>query len=406
MGKKRFRIVNAEIEPQPQDPSDGSLGPNQSQDTLSLDHSPGPSANRSSVLLVPQPQADDNSDEESTNIEVQITDHAGVRSTRGITRMSEIWNLTDGKKVQLSFNGCFQPVEREGIIFNRFVGTVARKPNLCPINYFNWRKVPNDYKEKCWTIIESKFHISKNEEERKIIKRLTLKGLGEKWRNWKCALKAKHYDESKTAAGIVAEAPSTVNRQDFATLVNFWFSKDGLERSKAGKKASKKKKDVHTAGSKSYAQHAFDMFKKDGVAPNRGKLYVKLHKKKDGMPVNEDASEKIDKLKELMSQEASDLPEGANGSIAWCSTDAFSKVMGKEKHGRVRGLGFGPTPSNQSGSKNSCYGGIRITSEEERLKDDKIRRLTDKVSTLEDKLAMVMQHIQLPANTDLQVINM
>lgn len=107
-----------------------------------------------------------------------------------------------------------------------------------------------------------------------------------------------------------------------------------------------------------------------------------------------------------MSQEASDLPEGANGSIAWSSTDAFSKVMGKEKHGRVRGLGFGPTPSNQSGSKNSCYGGIKITSEDERLKDEKIRRLTDKVSTLEDKLAMVMQHIQLPANTDLQVINM
>ena len=76
-------------------------------------------------------------------------------------------------------------------------------------------------------VIQSKFHISKNEEERKIIKRLTLKGLGEKWRNWKCALKAKHYDESKTAAGIVAEAPSTVNRQDFATLVNFWFSRDG-----------------------------------------------------------------------------------------------------------------------------------------------------------------------------------
>ena len=34
-------------------------------------------------------------------------------------------------------------------------------------------------------------------------------------------------------------------------------------------------------------------FKKDGVAPNRGKLYVKFHKKKDGIPVNEDASEKI-----------------------------------------------------------------------------------------------------------------
>ena len=76
--------------------------------------------------------------------------------------------------------------------------------------------------------IQSKFHISKNEEERKIIKLLTLKGLGEKWRNWKCTLKAKRYDESKTVARIVAKAPSIVNHQDFATVVNFWFSRDGL----------------------------------------------------------------------------------------------------------------------------------------------------------------------------------
>ena len=76
-------------------------------------------------------------------------------------------------------------------------------------------------------VIQSKFHISKNE-ERKIIKRLTLKGLGEKLRNWKCDLKAKHYDESKTMAGIVPEAPRTVHHQDFAALVNFWFSEKGL----------------------------------------------------------------------------------------------------------------------------------------------------------------------------------
>ena len=77
-------------------------------------------------------------------------------------------------------------------------------------------------------VIQSKFHISKNEEERTIIKRLTLKGLGEKLRNWKCALKAKHYDESKTMAMIVAEAPRTLQHQDFSALVNFWFSKKGL----------------------------------------------------------------------------------------------------------------------------------------------------------------------------------
>ena len=72
MGKKRIRIVNAKIEPQPQGPSHGSLAPNQSQDTPPPDQTLYPSANQSSALLVPQPQANDNS-EESTEIEVQIT---------------------------------------------------------------------------------------------------------------------------------------------------------------------------------------------------------------------------------------------------------------------------------------------------------------------------------------------
>ena len=62
--------------------------------------------------------------------------------------MWEIWNLTNGKKVELFFISCFQLVECEGVIFNRFVGTIARNPKLCPVNYFNWRKVPEDYKEK------------------------------------------------------------------------------------------------------------------------------------------------------------------------------------------------------------------------------------------------------------------
>ena len=72
MGKKRIRMVNAEIEAQPQGPSHGPLAPNQSQDTPPSNQSLCPSANQSSALLVPQPQANDNS-EESREIGVQIT---------------------------------------------------------------------------------------------------------------------------------------------------------------------------------------------------------------------------------------------------------------------------------------------------------------------------------------------
>ena len=68
--------------------------------------------------------------------------------------MSEVWNLPPGKQIIVTFNQAFQPVGDEGGVFNRFLGTVARKPHLCPINCNNWHYVADHYKEDCWNIIE------------------------------------------------------------------------------------------------------------------------------------------------------------------------------------------------------------------------------------------------------------
>ena len=40
--------------------------------------------------------------------------------------------------------------------------------------------------------------------------------------------------------------------------------------------------------------------------------------------------------------------------ILWAKDDAFAQVMGKERSGRVRGVGFGPTPTGRSGSNLPC----------------------------------------------------
>lgn len=71
-----------------------------------------------------------------------------------MTRLSDIWNLPPGKRLALDFNATCLPVGVEGGMFNRFIGTVARKPNLCPINCKSWHHVPMHYKEECWSIIE------------------------------------------------------------------------------------------------------------------------------------------------------------------------------------------------------------------------------------------------------------
>ncbi|KAG5563806.1 hypothetical protein RHGRI_000114 [Rhododendron griersonianum] len=127
---------------------------------------------------------------------------SNIRTKRGITRLSDIWNLPPGKKV-------------------------------------------------------SKFFIPDN--ERDLIKHNTLKSLGEKLRAWRCSLKAKYYDESKTAAQVVATAPATVNQKQYADLVSYWYSTDGQVLSIANKSRRKEKNNPHTAGSKTYAQHAYEL---------------------------------------------------------------------------------------------------------------------------------------------------
>lgn len=75
--------------------------------------------------------------------------------------------------------------------------------------------------------LQSKFVIPDDEEVRGQIKHNTLKSLGEKLRQWKCSLKERYYDESKTAAQVIATTPVTVNQEQYADLVNYWYSTDG-----------------------------------------------------------------------------------------------------------------------------------------------------------------------------------
>ena len=54
-------------------------------------------------------------------------------------------------------------------------------------------------------------------------------------------------------------------------------------------------------------------------------------------------------MKELLVDPKNQLQSSdRSGSIAWSTDDVFAKVMGKERKGRIRGVGFGPTPSGQS----------------------------------------------------------
>lgn len=86
----------------------------------------------------------------------------------------------------------------------------------------------------------------------------------------------------------------------------------------------------------------------------------------------------------------SSLEGSRREGILWSKDDAFAQVMGAERSGRVRGVGFGPTPSGRNGSNRSYYtlplSSIEMT--------HRMTELETSHQTLRDQLAQVEQRHQ------------
>ncbi|KAF7835533.1 uncharacterized protein G2W53_010392 [Senna tora] len=128
----------------------------------------------------------------------------------------------------------------------------------------------------------------------------------------------------------------------------------------------------------------------DGAPPSRSKLYVKTHKRKDGRPVDEESARNIARLEELMSQCSDNSHGGSGGSIIWDKNDIYSQVVGKDKYGYVRGLGFGPTPSMKDSVTSCACHGTRINTQERLEDQEAMREMREKIKMLEAQVATLV----------------
>ncbi|XP_065626693.1 uncharacterized protein LOC136066379 [Quercus suber] len=88
-------------------------------------------------------------------------------------------------------------------------------------------------------------------------------------------------------------------------------------------------------------------------------------------------------MKELLVDPKNQLQSSdTSGSIAWSTDDVFAKVMGKERKGRIRGVGFSLTPSGQS-SKTALMDNEIQSSQ---ARDNEVAQLKASLATMEEKL--------------------
>ncbi|KAL6315236.1 hypothetical protein AAG906_037468 [Vitis piasezkii] len=114
--------------------------------------------------------------------------------------------------------------------------------------------------------------------------------------------------------------------------------------------------------------------------PNRIEMFALTHTRKDGMPVDDHSKEIMDQFQQLLSQpegtsSSTSASSGASTSVSSTSVastyvdEIYTQVMGPERHGRVRGYGFGPTPTSIFGSTSRRRSGVILSTQLENAQE-------------------------------------
>ncbi|OMO95458.1 Transposase, Ptta/En/Spm, plant [Corchorus olitorius] len=248
-----------------------------------------------------------------------FTSSGNVVKRRGRTTLKAIYEMNSADRIWVEFNKYHQPIKKEAQLLTGFLGLVARNGRYCPINVKDWRKVDERNKKELTDFVMSKFELEDPFHGCLFIR----KSVGKKWRDWKHELYCA-YGLNKSMNEILSEdTPKEVDANQWKDLVKYWFT---------------------------------DEFKQveNGSSPGRIAFYEITHKKKDGSFMNEEIQELVQRAKNMIAEQ-SQVGEGSEQETTRLEDTVYTTVFGKDRPGRVRGLGLGPTPSSYYGSSSRSY---------------------------------------------------
>ncbi|XP_059589813.1 uncharacterized protein LOC109124170 [Vitis vinifera] len=327
------------------------------------------------------------------------------KRTRGPTRNLDLLSMKPKEKKTTRFNTKGQVVyDGKGERLSSYMGTLVRSQQNVPIQVQDWNHVSEDVKEKIWALVLEKYELEET------CKSYILQCCGNLFRSYRNKMKAKYYNPYNTDEERLCQRPPHLSDDDWRWLIHFWGTPEAKDISDKNKANRAKQVIKHTSRSKSYAQIRYEQVQKkeDRNEPNRIEMFALTHTRKDGTPVDDHSKEIMDQVQQLLSQpegtsSSTSASSGASTSISSTSValtyvdEIYTQVMGPKRHGRVRGYGFGPTPTSIFGSTSRKRSGVilstQIKNAQEMLiaTEQKFTTATEEISNVKEKLSHVKE---------------
>ncbi|XP_021743321.1 uncharacterized protein LOC110709406 isoform X1 [Chenopodium quinoa] len=229
-----------------------------------------------------------------------IDSEGNVQLWSGSIQPHDVWFLEKGVRFEVTFNGFCQPIRKGGSILVKFISSIAKKDDICPIRDVNWQNVNKTMLGDIVNLICEKFIIP----DGKIYDDAMLKHVGKHRRQWKFELKAKYFNPTiRTRTQIEKDRPGGIVRENWLLLVEYWFSNKSKNYSEIGREARASLGYLHTNGATSFANSRDEFEIEHGREPGAYEFFDKTHQPKNGCyPNNTNTAEFIDMAKKGLIQ--------------------------------------------------------------------------------------------------------
>ncbi|KAK9109770.1 hypothetical protein Sjap_017830 [Stephania japonica] len=263
----------------------------------------------------------------------QQGNHPQKKKKRGPTKLQTFAVQT---RQVIHFNDKGQPIGENSKKFSSFLGALGR--DMVRITIPEWPHVSVERKEELWKLVKLRFEglIEEHMEN-------TLQHIGNLWKCSKSRLRTKikkahekGWSDDKINSDLKPEA---VDLADWLAFRKEAESSTCIVKNNKYKELRSKNKLAHTMSRKGYARLEEEMRARSGRADvTRADLWIEGHKNKKGRPHSDEIARVVEKINECQMRSTS-----TSQSI---NKDPIAQVFGPEHQGRVRGLGFGVTPTS------------------------------------------------------------